>query len=64
MAIVINYSILYAKYNIYLEKLKDNNQNDFNVDILWYVCHLKQTLKIEQNIGYKKNYIICCMPEY
>ncbi len=34
-AIVINYCILYAKHYIYLEKLKENkNQNTFNIDFL------------------------------
>ncbi len=33
-AIVINYCILYAKHYVYLEKLKENkNQNSFNIKI-------------------------------
>ncbi len=40
-AIVINYCILYAKHYIYLEKLKENkNQNIFNIDFLGYLSKL------------------------
>ncbi len=36
-AIVINYCILCAKQYIYLEKRKENkNQNTFNIDLLGY----------------------------
>ncbi len=53
--IVINYRILYAKYYIYLEKVKDKNQKPgFNVDFLGYQCYLKHTLKMEQNMLLKK----------
>ncbi len=55
-AIVINYCLLYAKYYIYLEKVKDKNKiPDFNVDFLGYLCYLKGILKIEQNICLKRN---------
>ncbi len=41
-AIVINYCILYAKHYIYIEKLKENkNQNTFNIDFLGYLFKLK-----------------------
>ncbi len=54
-AIVINYCILYAKYYIYLEKLKDNNKKSrFDVGFLGY---LKYILKIEKKQLYKKNQI-------
>ncbi len=50
-AIVINYCILYAKYYIYLEKLKENkNQNTFNIDFLGYLSKLKYILKTEKSI--------------
>ncbi len=41
-AIVINYCILYAKHYTYLEKLKENkNQNTLNIDFLGYLSKLK-----------------------
>ncbi len=44
-AIAINYCILYAKHNIYLEKLKEENKKrEFNVDFLRYLCYLKYVL--------------------
>ncbi len=50
-AIVINNCILYAKHHIYLEKLKENkNQNAFNIDFLGYLSKLKYILKIEKSI--------------
>ncbi len=50
-AIVINYCILYAKHYMYLEKLKENkNQNTFNIDFLGYLSKLKYILKIEKSI--------------
>ncbi len=56
---VINYCILYAKYYIYLEKLKDNNKKpSFNLDFLGYLCYLKEILKMEQNICLKRNQIV------
>ncbi len=58
-SIAINYCILYAKHYIYLEKLNDKTRKlDFNVDFLLYLCYLKRTLKIEQNICYKKYQIV------
>ncbi len=57
--IVINYCLLYAKYHIYLEKLKDKNKKPvFNVDFLGYLSYLKGILKIEQNIRLKRNQIV------
>ncbi len=57
--IVINYCLPYAKYYIYLEKLKDNNKNPrFNVGFLGYICYPKEILKIEQNICFKRNQIV------
>ncbi len=54
--IVINYCMLYAKYFIYLEKLKDNHkQPGFNIDFLGYLCYLKGILKIERNICSNRN---------
>ncbi len=55
-AIVINYCILYAKQYIYLEKLNDKKiKQNFKVDFLCYLSHLKNTLKIEKRICIKKN---------
>ncbi len=55
-AIVINYCVLYAKHYIYLEKLKENkNQNPFNIDFLGYLSKLKYILKIEKSICTNKN---------
>ncbi len=55
-AIVINYCILYAKHYIYLEKLKENkNQNTLNIDFLGYVSKLKYILKIEKSICIHNN---------
>ncbi len=55
-AIVINYCILYAKHYIYLEKLKENkNQNTFNIDFLGYLSKLKYILKIEKSICIHNN---------
>ncbi len=56
-AIVINYCILYAKQYIYLEKLNDKkkwqkNKQNFNVDFLSYLSHLKNILKIEKKHMY------------
>ncbi len=49
--IVINYCILCAKQYIYLEKLKENkNQNTLNIDFLGYLSKLKYILKIEKSI--------------
>ncbi len=49
--IVTNYCILYAKQDIYLEKLKDKNKyTSFNVDLLEYLSHLKHVLKIEESL--------------
>ncbi len=43
-AIVINYNILYAKYYIYLDKIKDNNKkNSFNVDFFGGTCAIPNT---------------------
>ncbi len=43
--------ILYAKHYVYLEKLKENkNQNTFNIDFLGYLSKLKCILKIEKSI--------------
>ncbi len=54
-AIVINYCIIYAKQYIYLDKLNDKtNKQNFNVDVLSYLSHLKNTLKIEKSICIKK----------
>ncbi len=54
--IVINYCILYTKQYIYLEKHKENkNQNTLNVDFLGYLSKLKYTLKIEQSICIHSN---------
>ncbi len=55
-AIVINYCILYAKQYIYLEKLKENkNQNALNIDFLGYLSNLKYILKIEKSICIHSN---------
>ncbi len=44
--IVINYCLLYAKYYIYLEKLKDKNEKSgFNVDFLGTYAILKEFRK-------------------
>ncbi len=57
-AIAINYCMLYAKYYIYLTKLKEENKKrEFNVDFLGYLCYLKYTLKIEKSICNRKNQI-------
>ncbi len=56
-AIVINYCILYAKHYIYLEKLKEEEKREFNVDFLGYLCYLQYILKIEKSICNKKNEI-------
>ncbi len=54
-AIVINHCIPYAKQYIYLEKLNDkNNKQNFNVDFLSYLSHLKNTLKIGKKTCIKK----------
>ncbi len=54
---IINYCILYAKYYIYVEKLKYNNvkNNSFNLDFLSYLCQLKYNLTMETNICTKRN---------
>ncbi len=57
-AIVINYCILYAKQYIYLEKLKENkNQNTLNIDLkfMGYLSKLKYILKIEKAYVFKHN---------
>ncbi len=54
-AIVINYCILYAKHYIYLEKRKENkNQNTLNIDFLGYLSKLKYILKIEKKDMYSQ----------
>ncbi len=54
--IVINYCILYAKHYIYLEKLKENkNQNKLNIDFLGYLSKLKYILKIEKSLCIHNN---------
>ncbi len=54
--IIINYCILYAKQYIYLEKLKENkNQNALNIDFLGYLSKLKYILKIEKSIRIHNN---------
>ncbi len=54
--IVTNYCILYAKQDIYLEKLNDKNKyTSFNVDFLGYLSHFKHLLKIDENICSKNN---------
>ncbi len=54
-AIVISYCILYAKQYIYLEKLKENeNQNTLNIDFLGYLSKLKYILKIEKKLMYSQ----------
>ncbi len=54
-AIVINYCILYAKQYIYLEKLRENkNQNTLNIDFLSYLSQLKYILKIEKKHMYSQ----------
>ncbi len=55
-AIVINYCILYAKQYIYLEKRKENkNQNTVNIDFLGYLSMLKYILKLEKSICIHNN---------
>ncbi len=47
--IVINYCVLYAKQFIYLEKLKNNlEQNALNIDFWGYLSQFKYNLKIEK----------------
>ncbi len=54
--IVINYCILYAKYYIYVEKRKENtNQNTFNIDFLGSLSKFKYILKIEKSICIHNN---------
>ncbi len=53
--IVINYCILYAKHYIYLEKLKENkNQNTLNIDCLGYLSKFKYILKIDKKLMYSQ----------
>ncbi len=53
-AIVINYSMLYAKDYIYFEKINENtNQNTLNIDFLGYLSKLKYILKIEKAYVFK-----------
>ncbi len=50
--------MLYAKYYIYLEKLREENKTrEFNDDFLGYLCYLKYILKIEKSICNRKNQI-------
>ncbi len=50
--------MLYAKCNIYFEKLKEENKKViFYVDFLGYLCYLKYILKIEERICNRKNQI-------
>ncbi len=43
---VLNHCILLAKYHIYIQKLKDND----NIDMYAYLAFLKQQLSIEEQI--------------
>ncbi len=53
-AIVINCCILYTNKFLYLEKPKDNKeQNALNIDFLGYMSQLKYKLKIEKNNSQK-----------
>ncbi len=50
-AIVINYCILYAKHYIYLEKLKENNnQSTLNIDFFFLTVQAQIYIKNRKSI--------------
>ncbi len=65
--IIINYCMLYAKYYIYLKKLKEENKKENLMQTFWGICAISNIYSRQIKvfvIGKIKKPLICCMTFY